>query len=151
LYHIKLSLIRCKYTSVGNIVLLALEQVAHPKVHQLALNYAPKTDKWLDNALGLLERNYHHGDDQFVLKKLQEAANKHDSIFAALRIFELHPTPDALESLLFVYENTSCEFCRRDCVVLLEQIGILPQAILEECVFDASSQIRVWAQEKLKG
>ncbi len=138
---------------VAAIALLALGQIKHPEVRDFALQYEPKPNECWDNAIGLLERNYQLGDALFieqVLKKAVSGSNLHDSIFTALRIFERNPHPEALPSLLFIYEHTYCEFCRKDDIQLLEQIGVLPDSILEECVFDASLEIRAWAKEILE-
>jgi hypothetical protein len=137
---------------LANAAIQALEHIQDPKARDFALTYRGSSDQHFAFALEPLRHNFATGDESFILYALQQISD--DDAFDGyarnvMDIFETNPTIEAQAVLLDVYARLRCLHCRPRCVNLLDAIGILPAVILEECRFDASPQIRAWAQEKL--
>lgn len=138
---------------LANAAIQALEHLKDPKVRDFALAYRGSSDQHFAFALEPLRHNYISGDASFILHLMQQITD--DDAFDGyarnvMDIFETNPTAEARAVLLDVYARLRCLHCRPRCVELLDVIGILPAVILEECRFDASPEVRAWAQEKLE-
>jgi hypothetical protein len=143
---------RSENPALANYAIEALEHLKDPKVRDFALAYRGSSDQHFAFALEPLRRNYQSGDASFIFHVMQQITD--DDAFDGyarnvMDIFETNPTAEARAVLLDVYARLRCLHCRPRCVELLDAIGILPEAILEECRFDASPKIQAWAQEKL--
>jgi hypothetical protein len=139
--------------ALANCAIGALEHLKDPKVRDFALAYRGLSDQHFAFALDALRHNYQPGDASFILHVMQQITD--DDAFDSharniMDIFETNPTPEARAILLDVYARLRCLHCRPRCVKLLDAIGVLPEVILEECRFDASLDVRSWAQEKLE-
>jgi hypothetical protein len=137
---------------LANAAIQALEHIQDPKARDFALAYGGSSDQHFAFALKPLRQNFVPGDESFVLHVLQQITD--DDAFDGyarnvMDIFETNPTAEARAVLLDVYARLRCLHCRPRCVGLLDAIGVLPEAILKECRFDASPKIRAWVQEKL--
>jgi hypothetical protein len=130
----------------------ALQLVQHSSVREFALKYAGNSSCELPKVIGFLVLNYQSGDAPMIANWLLQDWDEHwfhQLGSDALDVAAANPLPELGQVLEIVYQKGRCLHCRQKAVRLLEQIGVLPQAILEECVFDASSEIREWAREKL--
>ncbi len=134
--------------------LSVLYKISHPDVRDFAFKYQANYPDHPQLALGFFIKNYREGDHEFIENALlTEIPDKHDFEDVSknvVDVFTANITPNALKSLVLVYEKNRCIRCRQNILKLLEQLQILPQSILEECVFDASLEIREWAKETLK-
>jgi hypothetical protein len=131
-----------------------LYQISHPDIRNFVFKYQQVRPDHPKFALGILTKNYQAGDHLFIENAIStEIPDKYDFedlVGDVLRIFTKNLTPDAQKSLELVYCKSNCLHCRQRCVKLLEQIGILSNAILKECVFDASLELRAWAKATLE-
>ena len=141
---------------VARAALVALSQVAHPDVRRLALDLLGSEDSDGDrkgDAVELLVSNYRDGDHASIETLLHQEHDRdalHDVGFGALRVLETHPKPEHTRALLILYERGPCSECRERCVDQLHALGAVPRWMLEECRFDANTDIRSkatqWAQ-----
>lgn len=60
----------------------------------------------------------------------------------ALAVFEANPAAEAVNALLRIYELDPCSQCRGRCFDLLQVLGKLPTWMIQECLYDASENLR---------
>ncbi len=103
------------------------------------------------NAISLLTRTFRPKDEPFlfsIVKSLpidNDDGNWHAAfmdIEDGIKHMRGKPKTDILE---YLYRNTLCGSCRECIVRLMHKKKVLTKAILEECKFDANSDIRVFA------
>jgi hypothetical protein len=127
---------------------VALRQVTDGRVRTLALAMLedPEEDGLgKGDALHLLERNFiasDYGRIATLLAAWRDTDGLHDLGFGALATLEAHPDPEAVPALLTLYDYGPCSLCRERCVDLLHRLDQLPDRILDECQFDANSDLR---------
>lgn len=127
--------------------LLALRNISHPLVRDLAIErlrspIQPRVDYL---AMDLLEKNYKAGDHKVIEQAL--AAERDQVVYhwlglGAIDVFEANPTPDCVPTTLTLYENGPCSECRGRCVELLNSLNMLPDWMIQECVYDANLDLR---------
>jgi hypothetical protein len=62
--------------------------------------------------------------------------------FSLMEIFKNHPTLNAAEIFLHLYENVACTICRDVFIERLIEIDKLPDWLREECKYDANEEVR---------
>ena len=125
-------------------VVRALSQVRHPGIRPLALELAESPGRWAD-ALGLLVSNTEPGDARLTLSWMQNIEDEddlHDYGFALRDVVESSQDRTFIPSLLYLYENGPCSLCRYGVVKGLLKWGALPDALREECHYDADASTR---------
>ncbi len=131
----------------------ALRNITHISVRSFALQYKGESENQLPRAIGLLKHNYQTGDHWFIAQALSIEMNddwQHQLGLDALSVTENNLTSEFQDVLQIIYKKGRCLHCRENVLELLEQLNLLPQSILEECVFDASLEIREWAKALLE-
>lgn len=142
-------LAQSKYTPLRNAAIRALTKFSAPIVgefarEQIASNQLSDIEKCLLTDLFIL--NYQTGDEKQILKILksidQDIHEIHGSTYMGVAILEKNDLPDLLDIALWIYEVTPCEECRVSTVKWMCRQSLLPDAIREECLSDASADIR---------
>lgn len=137
------------YTPLRNAAISALAKFSDPIVggfarEQIASNQLSDAEKYAFTDLFIL--NYQARDEKQILKILkkinQDIHKIHDSTWTGVTILEKNDHPDLLDIALWIYEVTPCEPCRIKAVKWMCKQRLLPDAIREECLSDASSDIR---------
>jgi hypothetical protein len=144
---------RSENPALANSAIRALEHLKDPRVRDFALAYRGSSDQHFEFALEPLRHNFASGDESFILHVMQQITDDDafdDYARNVMDIFETNPTAEAQAVLLDVYARLRCLHCRPRCVKLLDATGVLPNNILQECAFDASPEIRAWANQKLR-
>lgn len=127
----------------------ALKEVQHPKVRAAALEMLGRDDK-VHRAIDLLVNNYQEGDwkrIEALVKRNLKRFTYHGLGLGILNIFESHPSPEAVPTLIHLYEHGPCSTCRRRAVEALYSLNALPDWMREECRYDANPDIRQFIEE----
>jgi hypothetical protein len=125
---------------------VALAQISHPSVRDLAFRLAETRGPGWDHAIGMLDRNWQPGDHEVALGWF-ESEHDHDvrhRMQMDLRQFwEHHPEPPTeVRMLLSLYEHGPCSFCRRYVIERLIDLHSLPAPVRAECAYDANEDVR---------
>lgn len=124
--------------------LSALENLSHPRVREV-FERLRDSDRWSNRAAGLLQHNYHAGDDQIILGMLERETDPDKLHLLAMdtrQVYKENPLPEGIEPMLLAYEKTPCSMCRNGCVEGLETLRAVPDWMIEECLYDADSSTR---------
>lgn len=132
--------------------IIALEKIEHPSVRAFALE-SIECGYMVGRVVSLLQRGSNYREsDWAMIENLTRQVNDEDdyhSLGMAVRdTFEQHPTPLAIPSLLNVFQNGPCGFCREYLVDNLAQLDAIPDWLREEAAYDSNSDVRE-AIEKL--
>ena len=122
----------------------ALGNLSDPRVRALALELWEDETAPLD-ALHLLRNNFAEGDYTRVERLVggEMSANDYHSLEIITRHFlEANLVPEAVPTLLALYEHGRCALCRCHVVELLLALGPLPAWLQEECRYDADTKTR---------
>src|SRR5262249_52006794 len=107
----------------------ALENVRHPAVRAFALEMV-ESNTQTGRAAWLLTKNWEDGDwalvESLTMREL-DAEDYHSLEISVRHIGEAHPSPEAVNSLLNLYERGPCSFCREHVVELLDSLDALPE------------------------
>jgi hypothetical protein len=127
----------------------ALAAVTHPDLRAYALTLLSSERSWI--GLKVLVNHYRVGDHLLVEDVLKtqyghSSEENHRIELDAIALFEHHPSTEATTSLLLIYEYTHCTYCRKDCAFLLHQLRTLPEAVRQECEYDAYPRLRAAAR-----
>lgn len=137
---------------IAHAALQALRNVAHPSVRAFALRSLTDADaSRYGKAVDLLAMNFMEGDYVRIEPLLEREMNDdhyHWLGMGVRHLVEKHPLPEAITCLLTLYENKPCGHCRGWTVELLDQLGALPDALREECRYDAYPGTREWIAER---
>jgi len=123
---------------------LTLSCVQHHKVRELAFKCL-RSGRIVEHELSLLEKNYERRDWATIYESLDlptEQENLHRVLQDLLDVYETNMLPEAVEPMLYTFENTPCSTCRSRAVRVLKSINALPDWIREECQFDADADTR---------
>ena len=115
----------------------------HPELREAALRLIAEGD--MANAVALLVNNFKAGDFARCaehLKRLDDADKAHYLVGELLDLCEAHPGADALDCLLYVYEQSPCSNCRGRAVKALTDTNTAPAWVLAESAFDADPDTR---------
>ncbi|HML75648.1 MAG TPA: hypothetical protein PKB02_14250 [Anaerohalosphaeraceae bacterium] len=134
----------------------ALSQLSDRRIHKLAQAKAASGEiLGADNeALDLFLNNYHRGDGALISHAVHSVKASTEEMhclgYSIVNLAKRHKDAGLEEALRWTYENTPCMNCRYDAIVQLDRIGRLDAAIINECLYDASEEIRTFATEKSK-
>lgn len=132
------------YKPHARTALIALANITHPELRTLAFRLVEQRHM-VRYGLELLKHNYQEGDYTFIESVLTaplDVDDLHGAGLALLNIFEAHPTPDAIPSLMLLYERGPCANCRYHVVKHLIQLDAVPPGMAEECAYDAHLETR---------
>jgi hypothetical protein len=132
----------------------ALARVSDPQVHRLArekveIGQLLGADQ---EGLNLFLYNYEDQDASLIARGLAglhpNADEAHSLGYSAMELAEKFPGQELTETVVWVYENTPCAFCRYTAVKWLDQLGLLTAAQRYECQFDANEDIREMVERR---
>ncbi len=130
----------------------ALKKITHPHVRAMALKMIEDSNR-IGWAVDLLENNYQEKDWQYlepITTREMDAYDYHGMGMGIIGLFKVHPSKDAVNSLINVYNRTPCSFCRLFLVESLHSINALPVWMIEECRYDSNIEIREWVKNGFK-
>lgn len=93
----------------------------------------------------LLGENARPGDFGRAHQLLPSGAvdkHAHDLALSIVSTGRPDPHPEAVDCLIWVYEQNPCAFCRQGAVDDLIKLGCLPEVLAAECLDDCMSEIR---------
>lgn len=141
-----LKLVGVEEERVGLAALVALSQVTHPAVRELAFRLIETKDKWRREAVELLIRNFQLGDHAIVRKWFdteEDEETLHGFGSDLMKFWKQHPDQKSeVPMLLALYERGPCSFCREHVVSWLMELNALPDDLRAECAFDSNDDIR---------
>ncbi|MBO6514887.1 MAG: hypothetical protein JJ974_13070 [Phycisphaerales bacterium] len=122
----------------------ALATCNDPEIRELALTKrAP--ENLIEGSLYSLTSSYQPGDHTAIEESLfltDDHHNLHTIGFSLLDIFKNRPTPESLNSMLYVYEHGPCMNCRFQALSVMQDAGVTPSWITQEARHDADGSIR---------
>ena len=122
----------------------ALGNITHPAVRALGLQLIADPAR-ADAGANLLKNNFEASDYtllEIALQQPSENTARHSIGIDVKHIVEAYPTPQAVPSLLLLYENGPCSTCRWHCVELLLKLDALTDLLRIECRYDADEDTR---------
>ena len=129
----------------ASVAVNVLENIQDPSVRAFALECIERGDR-IGDMVGLLAKNYQEGDWQLIERLAQRDLDREDYHLLELnvehRVYELHPSPQAINVLLTLYNKGPCAMCRHGVIENLESLNALPDWMIEECRYDSNSDIR---------
>ncbi|MDR0917138.1 MAG: hypothetical protein LBN02_08155 [Oscillospiraceae bacterium] len=126
-----------------------LESFSDARIHDLAVELLG-TKGLSSQALGLLKENYRKSDDALINALIAKAAIiPHHVQMDICDIYRHHRSKDAFPALLRVYQRGECAFCRHGAVEAMHHCGVLPDEILNECLYDSYDDTRKYAKRRL--
>jgi hypothetical protein len=133
--------------------LAALENINHPDIRRLALSLI-EGSAWIGWAVDLLANNYQETDWQHIVEPTTtrelDAYTYHGLGMSIRNLFEAHPSKDAVNTLINLYNNGPYSFCRFFLVEFLHSLDALPAWMIEECKYDSNVDIREWVNNGFK-
>lgn len=152
--------------------LLADSQSEHSELSERAFNalrYYPKDTHVRDYAVALLQKKEHIAEAVSMLAANYEESDKelfveavrqipityengfwHAAFYDVMDVFYAPGKKKPKELLLYMYQNTLCSFCREYVVREMGRRRMLTRALLEEMQYDCNSEIREYADKKLR-
>lgn len=143
--------------SIRDVSFEMMQHLPSDRIHDYAINLI-KQKKELANALSLLCFCYRTEDEAVLLEGIQSLAVYEDggwrgwhSVFMDVenlldnRSITINPS-----LFIYIYRQTLCSSCRHTLVQRMSKRKILPQEILEECLYDSYEDTRKFAIRKLK-
>ncbi|HUO10203.1 MAG TPA: hypothetical protein VM008_17990 [Phycisphaerae bacterium] len=127
----------------------ALRHVKDESVRALAIDMMD-AGRGVGDAVEMLVLNYVGGDEQRIEKLLAAQCNDEDFHWcghAALHLFEANVEAEAVGTMMLIYERGRCSNCRTGAVRVLMGRGVIPEWMVEECLFDSSEEVREAARE----
>lgn len=126
----------------------ALENISHPQIRAFALELITNRQD-TGRVVSLLANNFEDGDWLLVESLFEADLDEHDyhSLGFSIRdIVEQHPSPDAVPSLIRLFDANPCSHCRERVVESLVSLDALPDWIAEECRYDSNLDLRAYAE-----
>lgn len=137
--------------TISGFALSALSNVEHDEVRAL-FHRLYEHSEWAYMSVRLLESNYRDGDHLLIEKLINsetDSDNLHSVCFSTIDIYTDRSRPEATGLLLLAYEKTPCTRCRYRIFELLDELGNVPDWMIEECLYDAYEETRLLAREIL--
>ena len=124
-----------------------LRYVKDIRIHDLAVCLLE--EKGLGSlALRLFKRNYQKTDDDIIRKLIAKTASVPQYVQADIvDIYTHHRSENALPILLHVYQKGYCTHCRCGIVRAMNHCNVLPDRIIEECLYDSYEDTRKMAEK----
>ncbi|MCL1911880.1 MAG: HEAT repeat domain-containing protein [Leptospirales bacterium] len=104
----------------------------------------------VENALVLLEP-YFEIEDESLMRKYILSSKKitYTIIRCIIDIYKKNKSNTCGDILLHFYKNVECTHCRCDIVEMMISHDVIPQNILNECLYDSYEETRELAEKKL--
>ncbi len=124
----------------------ALEQIEHPDVRAFALASIERGYR-IGRVVSLLQlgSNY-QASDWAIIEPLTRQVTDEDDFhvlgFGVREIFDKHPTPLAIPSLLNLFQYGPCGYCREAFIDYLGKLDAIPAWLRDEAQYDANSDVR---------
>lgn len=133
----------------------ALEQIEHPSVRAFALESIER-GYMVRGVVSLLQRgsNYQESDWAIIeplTRQVSDVDDYHWLGFAVREIFEQHPTPLAIPTLLNLYQYGPCGNCREAFVDNLAELEAIPDWLREEAQYDSLNYVRETIEKLTEG
>lgn len=107
--------------------------------------------------LSMLINNYEKQDKDLLMSSLNNIvvdknsnSGWHGVVMTILDAAEKKGSKLPAEALMYVYENSLCSCCRENVLKIMGGCRMLTNEILEECLFDCNTDIREYAEKRLK-
>jgi ribosomal protein S13 len=131
--------------------LKALARFTDKRVHAIAVENLEHRVH-IDESMGLLINNFDNDYDlvynvQKSLTTVHDYENYHGITMLIRDIFKEKRDKNAIKILLHCYRNCQCSFCRNIIVETICKQKIIPDNILEECLYDCVLDTRKLARE----
>jgi hypothetical protein len=139
-----LALARGADSRLRGYTVMALENVKHPSIRALGLEFFERPDRE-EHTPRLLINNPGEGDVARFEALLDRTTTDDGLDYRGLHVrkyFETNPTPDALGCLVRLYERHPCSLCRHHSVEMLHEMNAIPDWMRRECVYDSYSETR---------
>ena len=139
-----LDLARARDAEIAEAARWALGSVTDPRVRALALELSEDGTAPVDTA-HLLRNNFAPGDyvrvERLVIS--ETSPDEYHQLGMVVRdLIKANPAPEAVPSLMTLYERGRCAMCRSSVVELLASLGPLPPWIVDEGRYDAEPLTR---------
>ncbi len=126
---------------------VALAQITHPSVRQVAFRLVQNRLAGRRVAIAMIGQNWKPDDHELVLSWFESELDRdtrHHMGMNLMRFWERHPEPGIeLRMLGSLYEKGPCSFCRELAVRRLIELNSLSVSMRAECADDANEQIRL--------
>jgi hypothetical protein len=147
-------LVQSENENIRDTAFYIMGQTSSEEMHDVALSMINDGNK-LESGIELLCKNFKKEDEKILFDaikrvKVNKKSNWHGAFMAIETAFDKGRWKPQTDILKYVYENTLCSCCRWRIVELMNQHKVLTKQILNECLFDSNSDIRVFAERKLK-
>lgn len=152
--------------------LIADSQSEHSELSErafTALRHYPKDARVRDYAIALLQKKEHIAEAVSMLAANYEESDKelfveavkqipityengfwHSAFYDVMDVFYASGKKKPKELLLYMYQNTLCSFCREYVVKEMGRRHMLTRELLDEMQYDCNSDIREYANKKLR-
>lgn len=119
-----------------------LEEIKDKRIRDIAVKQLK--EKGINSlAFGLLKKNYIKSDDETIFTAIKKSANIPQYVQSDINdIYTRYRSADAFPALLHVYQNGECSHCRYNTVRAMKHCGVLPDKIIEECLYDSYGETR---------
>jgi hypothetical protein len=121
-----------------------LEEIKDERIHDTAVTLLKSKGV---KSLCLLKNNYKKSDDEIIYAAIKKSERIPQDIQSDINdIYLRNRSADAFPALLRVYQKGECSHCRHDTVKAMEHCGVLPNSIVEECLYDSFEETRKLAE-----
>ncbi len=131
----------------------ALKNTKDHRIHNLAIRLI-KDGELCIYGLGLLRKNFQQ-DYELILELLRKAKDQcktesdeyefHSFTMEIRAVFECNKSVESADILEFLYQNTTCSYCRQKIVQIMCDNDILSRHVAEECLYDCEDETRAIA------
>ena len=148
-------LLKSENEDIRDTAFYIMEQAPSPKMREYALTLLQKGEETV-NAISLLAKNLLPQDEQFFCEKVKSLPIKfskgdwHGAFMSAesgISGMKFRPKTDVLE---YMHRETFCGSCRERIVRIMHKKRVLSEPVLQECLYDSNSDIRIFAERIIK-
>lgn len=129
----------------------ALSNLSDSRIREIAINLSLNSDSEVAlKAIELFINNYQTGDSKYIeplLNHIKDQDVSHGVCMDLIKLFEKHQSKECINMMLWAYENTPCTHCRNWAVQQLIENDCLPEAYLNECLYDCVEDTRELAKK----
>lgn len=137
---------------------IAFEMMGHlssERVHDYVVDLV-KQEKEMASALSLLCHCYKNEDEKLLVEGIKNLSVSYDdggwhgAFMEVERLLEKRTLKVDPSLFIYVYRKTLCSSCRSRIVQGMSKRKILPDEILEECLYDSYEDTRKFAERKMR-
>lgn len=125
---------------------VALAQITHPSVRNLAFRLVDNRLVGRQVAIAMLDQNWQPNDHEVVLSWFEAESDRNARHYMErdlMHFWEHHPEPASEIRMLYsIYEKGPCSFCRESVVRRLIELDSLSASMRAESAYDANEDIR---------